>query len=115
MVHDMIYDTYDIFVNCSCVATRWQQYSTHLHTNSTQNNTINNKIIANFGRVRAVPRLCELYPGICLTAEEKARKTSVRAPEEFHSFLTSALDIGERLTARFGRFTCAKEPPAPIE
>jgi hypothetical protein len=21
-----------------------------------------------------VPRLCELYPGICLTAEEKARK-----------------------------------------
>jgi hypothetical protein len=28
----------------------------------------------NFGRVRAVPRLCELYPGICLTTEEKARK-----------------------------------------
>jgi hypothetical protein len=25
-------------------------------------------------RVRAVPRLCELYPGICLTTEEKARK-----------------------------------------
>ena len=28
-----------------------------------------------FGRVRAVPRPCELYPGICLTTEEKARKT----------------------------------------
>jgi hypothetical protein len=28
--------------------------------------------------VRALPRLCELYPGICLTTEEKARKTSVR-------------------------------------
>ena len=28
----------------------------------------------NFGRVRAVPRLYELYPGICLTTEEKARK-----------------------------------------
>jgi hypothetical protein len=27
-----------------------------------------------FGRVRAVPRLCELYLGICLTTEEKARK-----------------------------------------
>ena len=27
-----------------------------------------------FGRVRAVPCLCELYPGICLTTEEKARK-----------------------------------------
>ena len=24
--------------------------------------------------VRAVPRLCELYPGICLTTEEKARR-----------------------------------------
>jgi hypothetical protein len=23
------------------------------------------------GRVRAVPCLCELYPGICLTTEEK--------------------------------------------
>ena len=29
----------------------------------------------NFGRVRAVPRLGLLYPGICLTTEEKARKT----------------------------------------
>jgi hypothetical protein len=28
----------------------------------------------NFGRVRAVPRLGKLYPGICLTTEEKARK-----------------------------------------
>jgi hypothetical protein len=57
-----------MFVNCSWVDTRWQQYSTHLHTNSTQNNT------NNFGRVQAVPRLCELYPGICLTTEEKAPK-----------------------------------------
>jgi hypothetical protein len=24
------------------------------------------------GRVRAVPRLCELYPGICLTTDKKA-------------------------------------------
>ena len=37
----------------------------HLHTNNTQNNTT---------VVRAVPRLCKLYPGICLTTEEKARK-----------------------------------------
>jgi hypothetical protein len=27
-----------------------------------------------FGRVQAVPRLCGLCPGICLTTEEKARK-----------------------------------------
>jgi hypothetical protein len=41
MIYDMIwYDIwYDIFVNCNWVATRWQQYSTHLHTNNTQNNT----------------------------------------------------------------------------
>ena len=31
-----------VFVNCNWVVTRWQQYSTHLHTNNTQNNTINN-------------------------------------------------------------------------
>ena len=29
----------------------------------------------NMGRVWDLPRLCELYPGICLTAGEKARKT----------------------------------------
>jgi len=57
----------DIFVICNWVDTRWQQYSTHLHTNNTQNTS-------NLGRVRAVPRLCELYRGICLTTEEKARK-----------------------------------------
>jgi hypothetical protein len=28
--------------------------------------------------VRAMPCLSELYPGICLTSEKKARKTSVR-------------------------------------
>jgi hypothetical protein len=44
------------------------QYSTHLHTNSTQNDTIN------FVRVQAVPCLCQSYPDICLTTEEKARK-----------------------------------------
>jgi hypothetical protein len=31
----------DTFVYCNFVATRWQQYSTDLHTNSTQNNSIN--------------------------------------------------------------------------
>jgi hypothetical protein len=29
-----------------------------------------------------VPRFCELYPGICLTTEEKARKKSVRVVEK---------------------------------
>jgi hypothetical protein len=30
---------YDIFVKGNWVATRWQKYSTHLHTNSTENDT----------------------------------------------------------------------------
>ena len=68
---------YDIFVNSNWVATRWQRYSTHLHTNRTQNNTI-----IYFGRVRAVPRLCELYPGICLTTEEKARRNLSQGREK---------------------------------
>jgi hypothetical protein len=33
--------------------------------------------------MRAVPRLCELYPGICLTTEEKHGKTSVRVVEKW--------------------------------
>jgi hypothetical protein len=55
-------------VQYSAVQYSTVQYSTHLHTNSTQNNTIN------LGRVRSVPSLCELYPGIWLTTEEKARE-----------------------------------------
>jgi len=35
---DVIYDI-DIFVNCNWVDTRWQTYSTHLHTNNKQNDT----------------------------------------------------------------------------
>ena len=31
--------------------------------------------LTNLGRVRTVPRLCELYPGICFKTEEKAKKT----------------------------------------
>jgi len=33
------YPLIDIFINCNLVATRWQQYNTHLHTNNTQNDT----------------------------------------------------------------------------
>jgi hypothetical protein len=66
---------YDIF-NCNWVATRWQQCSTHIHTNNTQNDTKHtiHTTTQKLGRVRAVPRLCGFYPGICHTTEEKARK-----------------------------------------
>ena len=45
-----------------------KKYTERYKTNNTQNNTT---II---GRVLAVPRLGELYPGICPTTGEKARK-----------------------------------------
>jgi hypothetical protein len=54
-----------------------KEYTERHKTNSTQNET------KNFGRVWAVPRLCELYPGICLTTNEKAwENLTVRAAEE---------------------------------
>jgi hypothetical protein len=31
-----LYNNIDIFVNCNWVANRWQLYSTHLHTHSTE-------------------------------------------------------------------------------
>jgi hypothetical protein len=42
MWYDICYDIiwYDIFVNCNCVVTRWQQKITHIHKNSTQKNTM---------------------------------------------------------------------------
>jgi hypothetical protein len=55
----------------------------HIYT-QTIHRTTQNKYIEkhkNFGRVRAVPRLGELYPGICLTMEEKARK-NLRVAEQ---------------------------------
>jgi len=73
---------YDIF-NCNWVATRWQLFSTHVHTNNIGNvtkQTIHratqkiHRATQQLGRVRAVPRLCGFYPGICPTTEEKARK-----------------------------------------
>jgi len=33
--------------------------------------------------VRAVPRVCEFYPGICLTTEEKARKNLSQGKKNF--------------------------------
>jgi hypothetical protein len=69
-------ENYDIFVNCNWVATRWQKYSTHIHTNNTQNDTKQTiyRTTQKLRRVRAVPRLCGFYPGICLTTGEKAWK-----------------------------------------
>jgi hypothetical protein len=48
----------------------------HLHTNSTHNTEIGK--LGSAGRAPS----CELYPGICLTAEEEHGKTSFRVANE---------------------------------
>ena len=52
-------------------------------THSAQNDTKQtiHSTIQKFWKVRAVPRLVEFYPGICLTTEEKARK-NLRVAEQ---------------------------------
>ena len=35
---------YDIFFGCNWVDTLWQEYSTHLHTNNAQKNTMKQNI-----------------------------------------------------------------------
>ena len=61
------------FIKCNWVATRWQQYSTHLH--ATIHRTTQNKQYIeqhkNFGRVRPVPR----FAGFTLKTEDKVRKS----------------------------------------
>ena len=67
---------YIIFVNCNWVATWWQQYSTHLHTHNTQNDpkqTIHRpRTTQKFWKSGGHAPSLGVYPGICLTTEEKA-------------------------------------------
>jgi len=49
----------------------------HIYTQTIHRTTQNKQYIEQhkyFGRVRTVPRHGELYPGICLTTEERARR-----------------------------------------
>ena len=49
----------------------------HIYTQKIHWTTQNKQYIEqhkNFGRVRAVPRLCELYPGICLKLKKTTEK-----------------------------------------
>jgi len=72
MIYDMIY------LLTAIGLTPGGSSTVHIYTQTIHRTTQNKQYIEqhnNFGRVRAVPRLCELYPGICLTTEEKARKT----------------------------------------
>jgi len=68
-------------VQCSAVQYSTAQHSTvHIYTQTIHRTTQNKQYTEqhnNFGGVLAVPRLGELYPGICLTTEEKARKNLI--------------------------------------
>ena len=71
IIYDMIYLLTAIGLSAGGSST------VHIYT-QTIHRTIQNKQYIEqhkkFGRVRAVARLCMLYPGICLTTEEKTRK-----------------------------------------
>jgi len=70
------------------------QYSTvHIYTQTVHRTTQNKQYIEqhnNFRRVWAVPHLCELYPGICLTTEENGNlrqgSRTIRYKEINHIF-----------------------------
>jgi hypothetical protein len=61
----------------------------------TEHTTIKIKIL----EVRAVPRLCELCPGICLTTVEKARKT-LRVVENCPDILVAVVQYIQNCTLR---------------
>jgi hypothetical protein len=85
-------DAKEIFVNFNWVATRWQLYSTHLHTNNTQNNTKQtihrttqklweqHKILEEWG---PDPDLASYTLAFVLQLRKKHGKSSVRV--EFYS------------------------------
>jgi hypothetical protein len=76
--HKKYTEQHNIFDNCNWVDTRWQQYSTHLHTNNTQNTenatyiTIK-KIGEKYG---PCPFFARYTLKFAIQTEEIARKTS---------------------------------------
>ena len=77
-----------VFVNYNCVATQWQQYSTHLHTHThtqyTERHKTNNT--QNTTKILEECRLCPFFAGFALAFALHLRKkhgeTSVRVAEE---------------------------------
>jgi hypothetical protein len=75
----MIFDVirYDIFVTAVGLPPGGSS-SVHIYTQQyTERHKQYIEQHKNIGRVRAVPRLCGLNPGICLTTEEKAKDIAV--------------------------------------
>ena len=73
----MLYILYDMIYLIVIGLTPGGSSTVRIYTQTIHGTTQNKQYIEqhkNFGRVPSVPRLCELYTGICLTTEEKARK-----------------------------------------
>jgi len=68
VVYDMIY-----LLNCNWIATQWQQYSTHLHTNNTQND-IKQKIHRTTQKFLEECGPCPVFASYTLTFALQPRK-----------------------------------------
>jgi len=72
----------------------------HIYTQTIHRTTQNKQYIEqhkNFERVRAVLILGELYPGICLTTEEKARKNFSQNSQTIRIHTPNAVHCGRNL------------------
>ena len=81
LINGSIFDTdIDIFVYCNWVVTRWQQYSTHLHTNNTQNDTKQtiHRTTQQLEGCGPCPVLASCTLAFALQQRKKHGKTSVR-------------------------------------
>jgi hypothetical protein len=70
-----------IYFNCILVDTRWQQYSTHLHTNSTQN-IENGTYIKKIGKCGPCPVFASYTLAFALQLRKKHGETPVRVVEK---------------------------------
>jgi len=70
---------YDVFVNCNWVVTRWQYYSTHLHTDNTQNKTKNKKTTQITTNVEKCGP-CPVFANFTLAFSLQLRKTHGKTP-----------------------------------
>jgi hypothetical protein len=74
-----------LLFNCNSVDARWQQYSTHLHTNSTQNTEDGAHIIIKkkkIGKCGPCPVFVSYALAFALQLKKKQGKTSVRVVEK---------------------------------
>jgi hypothetical protein len=78
--------------NCNWVDARWQQYSTHLHTNSTQNTENETHInIKKIGKCGLRPLFASYALAFALQLRKKHGKTSVRVFQKFPTIPVAAV------------------------